>query len=175
MADFQILFKKGNFIQNIEIDAFIVETASASATVTTNPVEKGADISDHIIINPITITVQGIVSNASSSLIRTITSFNTVTDKTRNQTTWDSLLELHASRKLFTLAQNLKAYDDVALTALNTVQDKNTSNALVFNATFTQINIVGTGTIEAATFTEEDIEDQASTQIQGGLKQLGEP
>lgn len=175
MADFQILFKKGNFIQKIEIDAFIVESASASATVTRNPVEKGADISDHIIINPITIAVQGIVSNASSSLVRTLTSFNTVTDRTRNQTTWDALLELHASRELFTLSQNLKSYDDVALVTLNTRQDKDTSRSLIFNATFTQINIVGTGTVETATFTEDDIEDQATSQIQGGLKQLGEP
>jgi len=48
---------------SIHVDAVISESVTVSAEVTTDPVEKGAAITDHVIPNPDTWTIQGFVSN----------------------------------------------------------------------------------------------------------------
>ena len=65
----QIFFKKGNYIGDIQLDIIIEEGASSSARVTKNPVENGADINDHIIIEPMKFTISGVVSNVSTTLV----------------------------------------------------------------------------------------------------------
>ena len=60
MAISQLIFRKGNFISTVELDIIIVESATATVRLTQNPVENAADVNDHIIIEPLTFSTEGV-------------------------------------------------------------------------------------------------------------------
>jgi len=173
----QLIFKKGNFIGEIELDVTVSESASSSSSITSNPVENGADVNDHIIINPMTYTIVGVVSNTKVSTLgglNTIEQLSTGNVFTKQSTpsseAWDELLELQADRIPFTLVTNLKAYDNVVIENLNTSQDKDTSNSLHFTANLREIIFVGSQLLTTEQFNEARIADQTIPNIEAGLK-----
>lgn len=174
MSIAQLFFRKGNFISTIELDIIISESASATARVTENPVEHGANINDHIIIEPLTFTTVGVVSNISSSTLGQFTRvpaiFSQITAKSREA--WEALLELQVDRVPFTLVQGLKEYKNIVIIGLSESQDKDTANGLFFTATMKEIIFVGAKTITAEQFNDSSIADKMITAIEGGLKQL---
>lgn len=161
----QIIFKKGNFVGDIELDIIITESATATARVTENPVEHGADTNDHIIIEPMAFTTEGVVSNISSTTFGSPSSTNA-------REAWEALLELQASKVPFTLVQGLKTYDNVVILSLSEAQDKDTSNGLFFTSAMKEINLVGTDAPTEDQFDDADIADKMVPTISGGLKQL---
>ena len=169
MAIAQLLFPKGNFIDEIELDIIITEDAATSSQITKNPIQNAADSNDHIILQPMAFDVQGAVSNASASSIGQF-SQNAFTPR-KDRETWEALLELQASKIIFTLVQGLKTYPNVQILSLRESQDKNTYSSLFFTATFQEIIIPG-GVGLLNQFGDQDVSDQASTPITGGLKQL---
>lgn len=177
----QLFVKKGNYIDTIQLDIVIIEGASATATVTENPVENGADVNDHIIIQPLTFTVQGVVSDISSTLItsikRTFTAIRNFPESltkstSRSKEAWEALLELQASKTPFTLVQGLKTYENVIIISLNETQDKDTSRALFFTATMREIIFVGSEILVPEQFNDAGISDSMVPATQGGLKQV---
>lgn len=173
MAITQLLFKKGNFLGEIELDVVITEGASSNARLTKNPVENGADMNDHVIIEPMTFSMEGVVSNASRNIIEAAQSpFGQIGIQTKAQLAWESLLELQISRAPFTLIQGLKSYDNVLITSLSESQNKDTSNALYFTAALSEVIIVGTGEPPTTTFENQDISDSMIPATNGGLKPI---
>jgi len=169
MAIAQLLFPKGNFIDEIELDVIITESAATASQITKNPIQNGADSTDHIILQPMTFTIQGVVSNASASSIGQF-SRNVFTPR-KDQEVWDELLELQASKIIFTLIQGLKTYPSVQILSLSESQDKDTYSSLFFSATLQEIIIPGSvGLLNQ--FGNQNTSDQASPTTTGGLKQL---
>jgi len=170
MAITQLLFKKGNYIGEIELDVIITEGASANVRLTKNPVENGADINDHVVVEPMTFSISGVVSNASSNIIDAAA--NILGSQTKAQQAWEDLLELQINRTPFTLVQGLKSYDNVLITSLSESQDKDTSNSLNFTASLSEVILVGTGGPPATTFADQDTSDKATPSTSGGLKSI---
>lgn len=50
-------------IGTVELDASISETHAATAVATRHPVESGADVSDHVHLNPRTFLIEGLITN----------------------------------------------------------------------------------------------------------------
>ncbi len=189
MAISQLLFRTGNFIGSVQLDVIIRESATTNSVITKNPVERGADFTDHIIIEPMTFEVEGVVSNISTGLLsnldinpfKTIENLadsldNTVSNitgaTTRSQIAWEALLQLQATREPFELIQGLKSYPNVAILSLTETQDKDTSNGLIFKAKLQEIIVVGaTSPLEAA-FADQGISDGMISTVNGGLKQV---
>lgn len=174
MALATILTKKTNAIGTIELDVIITEGASASATITKNPVENGADINDHIIIEPMTFNIRGLVSDVSSSVLDIGQSIASASAESasKSEQAWNDLLDLQATREPFTLIQNLKTYDNVVIQSLSYNQDKDTGNALDFTATLVEINLVGVGAPPVTEYEDQTTEDKAIPATNGGLKQV---
>ena len=170
MALSSIFTNKGNFIGEIEIDVVVNESATSTATITKNPVENGADINDHIIIEPMSFSITGVVSNAITSVFDIASGLSV--DKTKSQATWDDLLELQSKREPFTLVQGLRSYDNVVIQSLTETQDKTTSGSLSFTATLVEINLVGTGAPPTTEFGTSTTEDQMLPATNSGLKQV---
>lgn len=172
MAITQLIFRKGNFIGEIELDAILNESASTAARITKNPVENGADINDHIIIDPMSFSVSGVVSNVSSNIIQAVSTIPSIfANKTKSQIAWDELLELQANRQPFTLVQGLKTYNNVVIQSLSESQDVNTANALYVNIALRELILGGTEEL-TATFNDDTISDSMTPTKEGGLKQL---
>ena len=181
MAIAQLFFKKGNFIGTIELDVVISEGASASARITKNPVESGADINDHIIIDPMTFQMQGVVSDTKVNFLDAIGQLSSIEAATSvftktnspSKEAWDELLDLHSSKTPFDLVQNLKTYSNVVLLTLSEIQDKDSSNALFFSATFSELILVGGLQPTSDDFGDSLTSDQAIPATDGGQKAIG--
>lgn len=165
----QLLFSKGNFIDTIELDVIITEGATSSAQVTSNPIQSAVDSNDHIVLQPMTFSMAGAVSNASSSTIGQF-SQNAFTPR-KDVGVWKELLNLQASKKLFTLVQGLRSYPNVQITSLSESQDKDTYSSLFFTASLQQIIVPGGGNT-ADKYKDQNTKDQASPQFAGGIKQV---
>lgn len=151
----QLFFNEGNRIGEIELDVIISESATATATITQNPVENGADVNDHMIIQPMTFSMSGIVSDTPVKFLGGIYNGGPNTGNDQSRTAWQALLDLHASKSPFTLEQGLKSYDNVVIQSLSVNQDKSNSRAIVFNASLKELIIVGVEEITADQFIDE--------------------
>jgi len=165
----QLIVKKGNYINKIQLDIIITEGASTSSRVTSNPVEFGANINDHVIIEPMTFTVSGVVSNVSSNISDTLSGGLGLI---KSKLAWEDLLKLQIDRTPFKLVQGLKEYPNVVIISLSEQQDKDTSNGLFFEATMKELIYVGSQVVSADQFLDSDISDSMIPAITGGLKQL---
>ena len=174
----QLIFRKGNFIGEIELDVIVNESAQSSATITANPVENGADVNDHIIINPMTFSMVGIVSDTKVQILGGLGTLNQVIsgdaftkDDTPSKEAWGLLLELQAERIPFTLVTNLREYENVVIENLSESQDKDTSNSLTFTANMKEIIFVGVQDVTAEQFDDQDTADKSLPDTDGGIKQ----
>jgi len=167
----QLIFRKGNFIGEIELDVIINETTNTSSTITSNPVENGSDVNDNIIINPMTFNISGVISDTKVAPFGGLNTINKFTkDSTPSKEGWEELLELQADRTPFTLITNLKAYDNVVIENLSVTQDKDSSNSLNFTANLREIIFVGSQVLTPEQFNEADTADQTTPNVEGGLK-----
>lgn len=170
----QLFFKKENKIGNIELDIIIKESATATAKVTKNPVEKGADISDHIILEPMSFEVEGMVSNVNIGIITALSNLTETFSSTssKSELIWAALLRLQADRTLFIYTQNLRVYENICIEQLSESQDKDTSNGLYFTAVLAEVNIVGVAASSEREYSEQNISDGMVPGTEGGLKQV---
>ena len=169
----QLIRKKKNKIDTILLDVIIIEGATATARLTENPVEEGANVNDHIIVEPMTFYTEGIVSNISSNVVGQFTALKTALtqDLTKAQTAWDELLKLRRDRVTFTLVQGLASYENVVLLSLKQDTDKDTANGLFFTATYKELVFVGSTLVTDDQFGDDDTKDKSVPTVQGGQKQ----
>lgn len=169
----QLIRRKKNLIDTIVLDVVIVEGAVATARLTENPVEEGANVNDHIIIEPMTFYTEGIVSNISSSFIGQFAAFKTslTQDLTKAQTAWDELLKLRRDRIPFTLIQGLATYENVVILSIKQDTNKDTANGLFFTAIYKEFVFVGSTLATEDQFSDEDTADKTVPTVEGGLKQ----
>lgn len=144
-----------NQISVIPIDVTQVETHTFNHTITRKPVQGGATISDNILIEPDSVTIQGIFTD-QSLLNKGIELVQSALDDgftPSTMSTWeDKLAKLHEIRKMrepFTLVTSLGTYKNMFFDGPITVnRDLTTSDALFFTATLTGINIISARTTQ---------------------------
>ena len=153
-----------NQISVIPIDVTQVETHTFNHTITRKPVQDGATISDNILIEPDSVTIQGIFTDQSLLNKGLELAQSALGDGFAPSTmsTWeDKLAKLHEIRKLrepFTLVTSLGTYKNMFFDGPITVnRDLTTSDALFFTATLTGINIIASRTtqVPASAMTDE--------------------
>ena len=105
MSITQLFYIDETKIGSVTIDAVISESATSKATLTKNPVEKGADTTDHIRIEPMTFTARGIVSDTPVQLAGNLINVFKNSGFRISQQVWDKLLILQAKREPFELVQ----------------------------------------------------------------------
>lgn len=144
-----------NQISVIPIDVTQVETHTFNHTITRKPVQDGAVIADNILIEPDSVTIQGIFTDRSafSAITQIAESFIDGVDRRTDMPTWeDKLAKLHEIRKMrepFTLVTSLGTYKNMFFDGVITVnRDLTTSDALFFTATLTGINIISARTTQ---------------------------
>lgn len=137
----------GNEFGNIEIDATLSEGHEWQADATTNPVEIGADVTDHVIPNNDRISIRGFVTDAPiNGIVGNATP--TVNGSNRTQAVFDLLKQLIEARLPMTVITKYHIYTDMVLTAVNIPRDRGTGEAIEFNADFLHIRLVSTQTVD---------------------------
>jgi hypothetical protein len=137
------------------------------------------------------LVIRGVVSDIVSSefidygltgLVGDLSALRGRNTVSRSQTALARLENLQSQRELLTIETNLKIYENMALVLISAAQNKDTSQALFFTATFEEIPQIGLVVGNMAVFVVDDpvtetaknnkdtSDNMASKNIKGKLK-----
>ena len=151
MAFENLFIRSEKSLGGIHLDAVISESHTNEVRVTKNPVELGADITDHAIIEPKKLTIISQVSDtplgtAALGQIVDLTTglFGTSTTKniTRSNAAYNAMVQLMEEREPIEVQTKLKLYKDMLITNISTTQDKDSSRIVLLNITLEEVLIV---------------------------------
>nr|DAE00623.1 MAG TPA: hypothetical protein [Myoviridae sp. ctakU3] len=151
--------------ESIIPDVTISEFHSDEVTVTTHPVDTGAQISDHAYKQPATVVCSFGWSNSSrllnsvldSSIFRGLESANDV---------YKRLLKMQEERQQLKLSTGKRVYDNVIITKIQTTTTVDTENAAIIEVTFQEILLATTRTVALASI-QQDISRTGGVVDQG--------
>lgn len=122
----------------IPIDIVAKETLESTLKITREPVEFGADITDHAYVEPKRIVIEGIIGG---SLDRSSAG------RAEAVAGWQALKRLQESRIPFTLVSGLDVHRNILIEKLTAERDKDWSRVLKFTAECSEIIIVSSATV----------------------------
>ena len=151
--------------ESIIPDVTISEFHSDELTVTTHPVDTGAQISDHAYKQPATVVCSFGWSNSSrllnsvldGSIFRGLESANDV---------YKRLLKMQEERQQLKLSTGKRVYDNVIITKIQTTTTVDTENAAIIEVTFQEILLATTRTVALASI-QQDISRTGGVVDQG--------
>lgn len=150
MAFENLFIRTKKSIGGIELDAVLSETHNNQVRLTKNPVELGADITDHAIIEPKRINIIAQVSDtplgtaAFGQIVDLVTGlFGTSTTQniTRSNAAYNAMVQLMEQREPIEVQTKLVLYENMVITGLTTTQDKNSSRIVLMNLTLEEVLI----------------------------------
>lgn len=184
MAFENLFIRTKRKIGGIQLDSVTLEEHNSSLTKTQNPIEAGADITDHSYIEPSSLTIRGIVTDtplgaaAIGQLIDSISGIfgSTTTDsQTRSQQAFSALEALKNAREPIEVSTKLKVYSNMLITNISVPQDKDTSRAAFLTIDLEEVFI--TSSQELGLTVDDlasDVSKTATATVEKGRKQLGE-
>lgn len=127
----------------VELDASLEELHTASVDITRHPVEKGADITDHIRRKPRRIRITGIVTNTPIVLFAFA---RTSLGGRRAELFFEAIEEVMNSGTLVSVFTTLKQYDNMAIREITVPRNKDKGNVVEATITFEEVILVQTQT-----------------------------
>lgn len=144
---FQTAF--GNLYGNIELDAVLDENHEWSAEATSNPVEAGAPITDHVIDQSDKLKLRGFVTDAPLNLSQSVSGLvNSGSVGNRTQGVFDLLHQLIKLKEPMTVYTKHRIYDDMVLTNVTIPRSAGVGEAIEFSAEFINIRKVATQMVD---------------------------
>lgn len=119
-------------VAGVVIDAVLSEDHFYNSRVTNYPVEDGRIISDHIINEPETLQITGVVSDTPLSFLAP---FN------RSINAFQRLVEIHNRKELITVVTGIKVYVNMAITSLQVPRNVQSGQSLTFTMDFQKVNL----------------------------------
>lgn len=150
MAFENLFIRTKRTIGSIQLDTVLFEEHQGSVTITKNPVEAGADITDHAIVQPDILIIQGAVTDSPlgtaslGQLVDSITSLfgtSTSSNATRSQQAYEAFVTLKNNAEPLDVTTRLKTYSNMLITSLSTSQDKDTSQIAILDIILEEVII----------------------------------
>lgn len=139
----------GNQFGNIELDAVLDEKHEWSAEATSNPVEEGAPVSDHIIEQSDKIAIKGFVTDTPLVLSESVSGIvNSGQVGNRTQGVFDLLHTLVKLKQPMTVYTKHRIYDGMVLTNVTVPRAAGVGEAIEFTAEFLNIRKVATQMVD---------------------------
>lgn len=133
-------------VAGYELDVAVSEDHSFESEVTEHPVEIGADIADHVRARPISVTLEGIVSDTPiGDLAQRRQQFTLISGEAfalPSEEALAFLLTIRDAREPITIQTSLRSYENMMLQSLRVPRSAENGEALRFTATFVQVVIV---------------------------------
>lgn len=130
-------------IERYFFDAFLKVDHTSKLTITSHPVEEGANIADHAYLEPQTITMEIGMSDTCVSYV----AGQFQQKYTRSVSAYDTLLKLQAERKPLTIHTRLKTYYNMLIENITAPDDYTTLFGLRVTVTLTEIITAKTQTV----------------------------
>lgn len=137
----QSLFGKDRKIGEITVNVIVNESTNDTLTITKQPVQQGASITDHAFKEPTSFSMTALLKD--NSLISGLA--NTFSGNGLAQI-YQDLLDLQISRVPFDVITPKRIYRSMLMASLSQTTDKNTENCLSISATFQEVLIVSVTT-----------------------------
>lgn len=122
----------------IPVDIVVKETLESTLKITREPVEFGADITDHAYVEPKRIVIEGVIGGSLS---------RSSSGRMEAMAGWQALKRLQESRMPFTLVSGLDVHRNILIEKLTADRDKDWSRVLKFTAECSEIIIVSSATV----------------------------
>ena len=153
--------RKGQ-IASLRIDAVTNETHSRTSELTNFPIEDGAAITDHVKLDPISIEIDGFISDAPVAPLG-IRAIGDVTRNIRNALlpgrfendddvpnstsrspldAWEYLNKVWRDRNLIVVVSSLQVYRNMILTSLSAPKSARIGKSLEFRASLREVRIL---------------------------------
>lgn len=137
----QSLIGQNRTIGDITVNVILNEETTDTLTITKQPVQTGAQITDHSFLEPAALSMS-ILQQDNDVLTENIQ--NTFNGNSLAQL-YQTFLDLQASRTPFTVFTPKRVYKSMLMTVVRSVTDKKTENILALNLAFQKIIIVSIG------------------------------
>lgn len=153
MAFENLFIRSKKSIGGIQLDGILIESHSNRVKLSRNPVEIGADVTDHAIVEPKKVSVTAAITDtplglaALGQIVDLVTGlFGTSTSSniTRSKAAYNALVQLQEQREPITLQTKLKLYEGMVITDINTSQDKDSSRSVELVIVFEELILTET-------------------------------
>lgn len=165
-------------IGGITVDASIDEDHTLTCDVTENPVEDGANITDHVHLRPAELKINGVISDTPldfsalnlpivGNVVGLINNTLINAGEPRSIQQYNKLVELRKKREPFDVVTGLKVYKNMILSSLTVNRNATNGKAIHFSAEMKEIKIVkssiGGDTTTLKSTVSSTVKDIAST------------
>lgn len=137
----ELIYCKTN-LSGYFFDAVFSTTTSHTATVTSHPVQSGANIADHMYLEPVTIALEIGMSDVMASMV----SGQWSEGSTKSISCYKKLCELQAARMPVTILTRLNCYENMVITGITVNDSADTQNGLSADIELQQIIMANVGT-----------------------------
>lgn len=124
-------------VGSITADITVEERGTDELVITSHPVERGANITDHAYKNPAVLDLRLAWSNSSAKAAG---------DEGYVQRIYQKLLDLQAARELINIVTGKRSYSNMLIRALRTATDETTETSLFIDMTCQEVIIASTTT-----------------------------
>jgi len=128
----------------IAMQVVVDERTTDSLTITKQPVQQGASITDHSFQEPTVFSSTAYFKDNSQSLLGELNSFTSPSVGLAK--IYQQLLDLQALRTVFNIVTPKRIYNNMLLASLTQTTDKATENCLAVSMAFQQVIIVTVAT-----------------------------
>lgn len=142
--------------ETIELTCSLRETHDRTAEVTDFPIEDNSTISDHRYLKAPTLSMDGIVSEASTTSSAELDDNGNVRRRPveaqgSSQEAYQRLLALFEQSVTFDVYTSLKVYTQMQFTKLTVTRDRNTDSVVAFSADLRRIETVSSAIARVST------------------------
>ena len=152
-----VLLGPTRLIDTIAVQVVIDENANDTLTITKQPVQQGAVITDHAYSEP-TVLAMTIYFSGNSTLSFIPTPLNAI---------YQQLLQLQSSRVPIVVTTPKRTYLSMLISSLSQLTDKYTENCLKISISFQQIIIVSVSTVQVPRVRQKNPGSTGATQPAG--------
>jgi hypothetical protein len=142
----QSLFGPKRKIGSITVQVVVNENTNDTLTITKQPVQQGASITDHAYKEPTVFSTTILFKD--NNLISGVLSTFSGSGSNGLSKLYQSLLDLQNSRIPFDITTPKRIYRNMLLATLAQTTDKNTENCLAINASFQEVILVKVSTTQ---------------------------
>lgn len=174
---------KGQTI-TVQLDGVITERFGSPVRPTLNPIETGAVVTDHAIIEPKFYSMDAVVTDtplglaAATEVVDNVTGLfgdSTGSGETRSQQAYAQLIQLQRLVEPITIVTGLNTLENMLILDIQPTRDKDTSNALFFTMDLQEVLIVNTQLAERNADTLRGVERQGGSSPVTQGRQLQQP
>lgn len=120
----------------IEIDVVRSESHDFAADISSNPIEDGTPFSDHVVLRPVVVTMQGRITDASMITLD-------LRSPGRAIEAYRALVQLQTSREPFTLVTGINVYENMLIQSISFPRTSNDGQSIRFSAVMQELLVVG--------------------------------